>query len=81
MALTIYITIQNTDINPSSCSENIFWTNKQIFKEKILKITKLNFPFLGIHFGCQYFTFYPKGTKFNIASIFEFTNFKNKDDL
>ena len=38
----------------------------------------MNFPFLGIHFGCQYFTFYPKGTKFNIASIFEFTNFKIK---
>ena len=76
MALTIYITIQNTDINPSSCSENILWTNKQILKEKILKITKLNFPFfLGIHFGCQHFTFYPN---LKIASIFEFTNFKIK---
>ena len=60
MALTIYITIQNTDINPSSCSENIFEQINKSLKKKILKITKLNFPFLGIHFGCQYFTFYPK---------------------
>ena len=48
----------------------------------ILKnINKPKGPALGDHFGRQYFTFYPKRTKFDIASIFDFTNFKNKDDL
>jgi len=48
IVVIINIRIYPIDVNPSSCSENIFWTNKQIFKEKILKITKLNFPFLSI---------------------------------
>ena len=44
-------------------------------------INKPKGPALGDHFGRQYFTFYPKRTKFDIASIFDFTNFKSKDDL